>query len=57
MNEAVLEDKGYAYAGIEATEIGGHGRDAEVRSGDIGAGATILYTGSVGGWVRASLGR
>lgn len=42
VDEAVLKDEGYAYAGIEAPEVGGHGGDREVRTRDIGSRAAVL---------------
>ena len=38
----VLRHKGYADTRVEAAEVGRHGGDAEVWSGDIGAGSAIF---------------
>jgi hypothetical protein len=43
-DEPVLKDESNAYAGVEASEIGGHGRNRKVRTSDIGTRAPILDT-------------
>jgi hypothetical protein len=43
-DEPVLKDESDAYAGVEASEIGGHGRNREIRTSDIGTRAAILDT-------------
>jgi hypothetical protein len=37
VDEAILEYECYAYAGVEAPEVGGHCGDREVRARDIGS--------------------
>jgi hypothetical protein len=43
-DEPVLKDESDTYAGVEASEIGGHGRNREIRTSDIGTRAAILDT-------------
>jgi hypothetical protein len=43
-DKSVLQDESDAYAGVEAPKIGGHGRNGEVRTSDIGTRAAVLDT-------------
>ena len=49
-DELVLEDESDAYAGVEASEVGGHGGDREVGTGDISAGTAIFDTWVIAVW-------
>lgn len=44
VDEAVLQDESYAYASVEAAEVGRHGCDGEVGSCDIGARSPVFDT-------------
>jgi hypothetical protein len=44
MDESILEDESDAYAGVEAPEVGRHGRDGKVGASDIATRAAVLDT-------------
>jgi hypothetical protein len=47
MDGAVLKDESYAYAGVEAAEVGRHGGNGEVGAGDVRPRASVLDLGRI----------